>query len=467
MTGPAVTSDSSSVEAGTGYTGHLVSEVSKISSRELTGRVIERARHAVLDWLGVSIAGAQEPSARAVQQVLTAEGGSPAAQVIGTPYRLSARQAALAGGIAAHALDYDDMSIGGHPSAAVLPAVFALAEELDKGGPAVIQAMLFGYEARKMTAVACGSVSYDRGYHSTGTFGAFGAAMGAGRLLELDQPRLRHALGIAGTQASGLRASFGTMSKHLNAGNAAAAGILSARLAEAGYTGSTAILEAPQGFAAAHNNGPADFRPAGPGTSLRQRLAVEWIVFKPHALCGATHSVIDGFQLLREQHAFSADDVGEAEVFVSAQHMEVCGIAEPKTSVEGMFSIRYAAALALAGRATGPSALAEERIQDPAMVALRDRVRVTPVSHVRDRTMPTEVRVRLTNGEELKARVNALAVKPDNELPRQWETLKAKFTDLVSPVLGTGRAAEIIALVQRIETLGSIRELTDRTSAKR
>ncbi|WP_413803233.1 MmgE/PrpD family protein [Streptomyces iranensis] len=467
MTGRKVTTAAAPSEAGTGYTEHLVSEVGKISSRELTERVIERARHAVLDWLGVSIAGAQEPSARAIQQLLTAEGGSPTAQVIGTPHRLTARQAALAGGIAAHALDYDDMSIGGHPSAVVLPAVFALAEELDKDGPTTIQGMLFGYEARKMVAAACGSASYDRGYHGSSTFGAFGAAMGAGRLLELDPARLRHALGIAGTQASGLRASFGTMSKHLNVGNAAAVGILSARLAEAGYTGDTTILEAPRGFAATHNNGPADFDPTGPGTSLRRRLAVEWLVFKPHALCGATHSAIDGFQLLREQHAFSADDVDEAEVFVSAQHLEVCDIAEPRTSVEGMFSIRYAAALALAGSATGPSALTEERIQDPTMVALRGRVRVTPVPHVRNITMPTEVRVRLGDGEELKARVNALAVKPDNELPRQWERLKAKFVGLVSPVLGADRADEIIGLVQRIETLGSIRELTDRTSTER
>ncbi|WP_413105132.1 MmgE/PrpD family protein [Streptomyces sp. Inha503] len=467
MTGRTVTTASAPSAAETGYTEHLVSEVSKISSRELTERVIERARHAVLDWLGVSIAGAQEPSARAIQQLLTAEGGSPAAQVIGTPHRLTARQTALAGGIAAHALDYDDMSIGGHPSAVILPAVFALAEELDKDGPTTIQAMLFGHEARKMVAVACGNASYDRGYHGSSTFGAFGAAMGAGRLLELDTTRLRHALGIAGTQASGLRASFGTMSKHLNIGNAAAVGILSARLAEAGYTGDTTILEAPQGFAATHNNGPADFKPTGPGTSLRQRLAVEWLVFKPHALCGATHSAIEGFQFLRERHAFSADDVDEAEVFVSAQHLEVCDIVEPRTSVEGMFSIRYAAALALAGSATGPSALTEERIQDPTMAALRGRVRVTPVTRVRNITMPTEVRVRLRDGEELKARVNALAVKPDNELPRQWETLKAKFVGLVSPILGADRAREIIGLVRRIETLESIRELTDRTSTKR
>jgi 2-methylcitrate dehydratase PrpD len=453
--------------AGTGYTAHLVSEVRKISSLVLPERVIERTRHAVLDWLGVSIAGAQQPSARAAQRVLKAEGGNPVAQVVGTPYRLTARQAALAVGIASHAIDYDDMGIGGHPSAVVLPAVFAVAEELDKDGPTTIQGILSGYEAMRMVSAACGEVSYDRGYHCTGTFGAFGATMGAGRLLDLDTLRLQHALGIAGTQASGLRASFGTMAKHLNAGNAAAVGVLSARLAEAGFTGAANVIEAPQGFAVTHNNVFSDFDPAAPETSLGERLAVEQILFKPHAACGATHSAIDGIRLLREQHPFSADDVEEVEVFVSHQHLEVCGVAEPKTSLEGMFSIRYAAALALAGTGTGPPAFADSRIQDPAMVALRSLVRVTPVARILNIDSPTEVRVRLRTGEELAASVDTLIVTPDDELPQKWETLKAKFLELVSPVLGAERADELAGLVRRIDSLPSIRELTERTAANR
>jgi 2-methylcitrate dehydratase PrpD len=466
MTSPTVTPASGRAEAGSGFTAHVVSEVSKISALELSERVIERTRHAVLDWLGVSIAGAQQPSARAARQVLDAEGGSPVAQVIGAPHRLTARQAALAVGIAGHAMDYDDMGIGGHPSAVVLPAVFAVAEELNKDGPTTIQAILFGYEAMRMVSTACGDVSYDRGYHCTGTFGAFGATMGAGRLLELDPLRLQRALGIAGTQASGLRASFGTMSKHLNAGNAAAIGVLSARLAEAGYTGATNVIESPQGFAVAHNNVFADFDPAGPGTSLGERLAVEQIMFKPHAACGATHSAIEGIRLLKEQRPFSADEVDEVELLVSDQHLEVCGIPEPKTGLEGIFSIRYAATLALAESGTGPTAFTDARVQDPAMVALRNRVRVTPVAHIANIDSPTEVRVRLVIGEELETSVDALVGKPDDELPRQWETLKAKFLDLVSPVLGAGRANELVDVVRRIETLRSIRELTERTAPK-
>jgi 2-methylcitrate dehydratase PrpD len=452
--------------APVGYTTHLVSEVGKISSRELPQNVLERARHAVLDWLGVTIAGAQQPSARVAQQVLAAEGGGPAAQVIGGPARLAARQAALAGGIAAHALDFDDMGIGGHPSAAVLPAVFAVADELDKDGLATIQGILHGYEAMRMVSAACGDISYDRGYHSTGTFGAFGATMGAARLLELDPPRLGYALGIAGTQSSGLRASFGTMAKHLNAGNAAAIGVLSARLAQAGYTGATNVLEAPQGFAATHNSGPADFDPAAPGTSLGERLAVEQILFKPHAMCGAAHSAIDGIRLLKERHPFTAADVEEAEIVVSSQHMEVCGHLEPRTSTEGMFSVRYGAALALAGSGTGPAAFTEERIADPAMTAVRDLVRITPDARVPNMDAPTEVRVQLAGGEVLSACVNSLTPKADDELPRQWAILTAKFTELVSPVLGTSRAEELVGLVQHFEKLSSVRELTERTAVR-
>ncbi|MBO0819578.1 MAG: MmgE/PrpD family protein, partial [Nocardiopsaceae bacterium] len=151
---------------------------------------------------------------------------------------------------------------------------------------------------------------------------------------------------------------------------------------------------------------------------------------------------------------------------VSGQHLQVCGTPEPRTSTEGMFSVRYAAALALTGSGTGPDAFTDERVRDPALAAVRDRVRITPVAGVPNIDAPTEVRVRLASGDELRACVNSLTVKPDDELPRQWEALTAKFLDLVSPVLGAGRAGELVGLVRRVETLTSVRELTERTAAK-
>jgi 2-methylcitrate dehydratase PrpD len=449
-------------DANSGFTRHLAAEVGKIPSRPVSDLALERTRHAVLDWLGVTISGSQQPSARISQQVLAKEGGRGVSRAIGTSLKLTARQAALVNGVASHSQDFDDMGFGAHPSVAVLPAVFAVAEEIDAEGAAVLEAILCGFEAMSMVSAACSLASYHRGFHSTGTFGAFGAAVGAGSLLKLEFERLLWALGVAGTQCGGLKASFGTMGKHLNAGNAAAVGVLSARLAEEGFTGATDVIEDPQGFAAAHNDAASDFDPTRPWTSVGERLAVERVMFKFHAACGGTHSAINGIRAIKARRPFTIDDVEAVELVVSDKLPDVCGIPEPKTGVEGMFSIQYAASLALLDQDTGPNAFTDERVRDPALTAARQFVKVIPVARIATTGKPTEVTVRLKGGEAHEACLDALIVTPDEQLADQWQWLEAKFHGLVAPVLGEARSQELVALVRRFETLGSIRELTDR-----
>jgi 2-methylcitrate dehydratase PrpD len=449
-------------DANSGFTRHLAAEVGKVAARPVSELALERTRHAVLDWLGVTIAGSQQPSARISQQVLSKEGGAAVSHAIGTPLKLTARQAALAVGVAGHSQDFDDMGFGAHPSVAVLPAVFAVAEEIDASGAAVVEAILCGFEAMSMVSAACSLASYHRGFHSTGTFGAFGAVVGVASLLKLDTPRLEQALGIAGTQAAGLKASFGTMSKHLNAGNAAAVGVLSARLAEDGFTGATDVIEDVQGFAAAHNDGPADFDPTRPWASVGDKLAVERVMFKLHAACGGTHSAINGIRAIKARRPFTIDEVEAVELVVSDKLPDVCGIPEPRTGVEGMFSIQYAASLALLDQETGPTAFTDERVRDPALIAARQFVKVIPVARIATTGKPTEVTVRLKGGEAHEACLDALIITPDDQLADQWQWLEAKFHGLVAPVLGEARSKELADLVRRIETLGSVRELIDR-----
>jgi 2-methylcitrate dehydratase PrpD len=456
---------SNRAEGGQGFTAHVVSEVAKIPGRKLTDLALQRTQHAVLDWLGCSISGSQQDSARATQKVMKAEGGNAVARVLGTQLKLNARQAALAVGIAGHSQDYDDMGIGGHPSVVVLPAVFALAEELGVDGKTTINALLCGYEAMNMVSAACGQTSYPRGYHCTGTFGAFGATIGAGTLLKLDAIRMQRALGIAGSQASGLKANFGTMSKHLNAGNAAAVGVLSARLAEAGFTGATDVIESGQGFAVTHNNDPNDFDPSRPNASLGESLAVEKIMYKLHAACGGTHSAIAGIRAIKAKRPFKIDDVEDIELKVSEQALTVCAIPEPTTAVEGMFSVRYAASLALMDKSTGPSGFTDERVRDPALAAARKKIRLSPFAGG-NAGSPTEVNVRLKNGETLTECINTLVVTPDAQLKEQWNNLEAKFHELVEPVLGAAQSKKLVGLVQKIQDLKSISELTDATAPK-
>jgi 2-methylcitrate dehydratase PrpD len=347
---------------------------------------------------------------------------------------------------------------------AVLPAVFAVADEIDAGGAATVEAILRGFQVMCMVSAACGRTSYDRGFHTTGTFGAFGAAAGAGALLKLTEPQLQQALGIAGTQASGIKASFGTMSKHLNAGNAAAIGVLSARLAEQGFTGATDIVEDDQGFAVAHNATATEFDASRPDASVGERLAVEQVMFKLHAACGGTHSSINGIRAIKARRPFTIDEVEAVELVVSDKLLGVCGICEPTTGVEGMFSVRYAASLALLDRGAGPSAFTDEAVRDPVVVAARKDIKVIPVARIATTGKPTEVTVRLKNGEVHSACEDILVVASDAELGEQWKKLEAKFHDLVTPVLGAARSNELVALVRRIEALGSIRELIDRTA---
>jgi 2-methylcitrate dehydratase PrpD len=447
-----------------GFSARLVADVAKISAAEQSETVLERVRQVVLDWLGVSIAGAQQPSAKITRRVFKAEGGLGVAQVIGTPDKLTARQAAVAVGVAGHALDFDDMGLGIHPSVAALPAIFAVGEEVGADGRTTVEAILQSFQTMGVISAACSLASYDRGFHCTGTFGAFGAAVGAGRLLRLDEEGLNRALGIAGTQAAGLKASFGTMSKHLNAGHSSGVGVLSARLAESGFTAAVDVIEGPQGFAIAHNSQASDFDPNRPASALGGRLAVEQVMFKPHAACGATHSTINGIRALKAQYAFDMHDVETVELVVSHAHLNVCGIPTPRTGLEGMFSLRYAAALALTGGPTGPNAFTDERVSDLGMIAARELVKVRADARIPLVTSPTEVTLRLKDGTVLSARDDALVVTPDDKLGEQWRALEAKFHELVQPVLGPLRSEELVSLVRRFETLKSIAELVALTT---
>lgn len=443
-----------------GFGPAMVSALRGLSSEPPSVAVLERCRHAALDWLAVSIAGSTEPSARISLEVALAEGGDPAARVLGTSHRVTARQAALVVGIAGHSMDYDDMGVGGHPSVVTLPAVFAVAEELGVDGRTTVEAMLYGYEAIRIVATAVGGASYARGFHLTSHFGVFGAAIAVGRLLDLDDAQLQRAAGIAGSLASGLKAGFGTMTKHLHAGNAAAAGVLAARLAQRGFTGPVDVVESRQGLAGVHDTAGQTFDPAR-ALDGGQRLGVETLKFKLHAACGGTHSAIEGGRAILAQRSFTASDIEEVEVIINDQ--SPAAILEPRTAVESMFSVRHAVTVALAGLSTGPSAFTDESVQDPQLVALRDRVVIKPDNdRVPTIGSPTPVTVRLKSGEVLTAEVNPFVPTPDAELPRQWDELRTKFHEIVAPIVGDRRCGELVDLVRTIDTLDSIREIADR-----
>lgn len=431
-----------------GFTTQVAHEVFALRYNNLPPHALIRARHVLLDWLGATIAGSVEPTARIAQAIASEPDSRPVSSLIGTRLRSSPRDAALANAVAAHALDFDDSSMwaDGHPSAAIVSATVALGEMLQSTTGEVVEAILAGLQGQARIALATGPSAYEKGFHGTATYGTFGAAGACARLLHLDVDGLERAYGLAATQAAGLKLTFGTMGKHLNAGKAAANGMLAAQLAAKRFTAPSDAIEGRQGFAWTHST---TFDPSRPQAVMDNRLAIDSVIFKRHACCHGTHSSIDGIAQLRGQHAFADGDIDEVRLFVSEKMLDICCISEPATGLEGKFSVRHAASVALAGLPAGPEAFTDESVRDPRLVALRERVTVVPQA---DRPLigPTRVLITLTNGDRFESEVDVFEPTPDAALSTEWEALVTKFTLLSSPIIGAPAAREI---VQRIALL--------------
>src|SRR5882672_7542867 len=232
----------------------LAQQTSAVTYDALPEPVRALARQCVLDYYGVALAGADDPLAHILLDELGEAGGAAQASVIGHKARLPVLSAALVNGAICHALDYDDVNLAmpGHPSVAILPALLALAEQRQASGKAVIAAFVAGYETCCRIGMALRPGHYTRGFHATGTVGAFGAAAACAHLLGLDAEATARALGIAGTQSAGLKSQFGTMCKPFHAGKAAQSGLLAARLAARGFSSRTDLVECVQEIGRAH-----------------------------------------------------------------------------------------------------------------------------------------------------------------------------------------------------------------------
>ena len=426
-------------------TAAIAQTVRAISYEALPADVRALATHCLLDWIGVALAGADEPLTRMLRAEVLEEGGAPQATLFGHGARVSARQAALVNGAASHALDYDDVHMGmsGHPSVPIVPALLALAERRHSSGRDVMAALVAGFEAECRIGAYVMPGHYSVGFHATGTLGTFGAAAACAHLLGLDAGQWLNAFGIAGAQAAGLKSMFGTMCKPLHAGKAAANGLLAATLAARGFTSSEAVLEAAQGFAATQTLTPNADRALD---GLGAEFAIRGVLFKYHAACYGTHETIEAVTRLRERHGLGAEDVARINLLVPPGNLAMCNIQEPRTALEGKFSLRFAAALALAGGGTQEAAFTDAAVARPDLVAIRDRVAIEGSAAALD---GTEVSIVTRAGVELREKVSLNI--PVTDLAMQWSRLTAKFRSLAGPVIGPAAAAELIDAVARFD----------------
>ncbi|MFC1407664.1 PrpF domain-containing protein [Streptacidiphilus sp. N1-12] len=425
----------------TGLTLALAERSAALSYGDLPDDVVQLARQCLLDWFGVTLGGSAEDGPLILLDLLpSADPGDPrSATVVGHGRRLPTLQAALVNGTSSHRLDFDDVNAAflGHVSVAVAGAVLALAEQRDATGPELVTAFVTGYETACRVALAIGPQPYLRGFHSTGTVGTFGAAAACARLLGLEAERTAVAFGLAASQAAGLKSNLGTMTKSFHAGKACENGLLAALMAERGFSAGTDAIEHSQGFAATAG-GVCDREAAlgdpPSGWHLRDNL------FKYHASCFMTHSMIDGIRGLCASDRIDVRQVSQVTVHVGELELGACAVPEPATGLEVKFSLVHLAAMALLGR--GTAVIDDADAADPEVVALRSRV-VLAEDGVSGG--PTRVDIALHDGTVLHAAHDVST--PESDLAAQQARLRGKFRGLAVPVLGAARADALLEVL--------------------
>ncbi len=446
-----------------GATARLAEFLVKSRWEELPPATLEAAKRAILDSMGVMLAGSAEPPARIIQRLAEAERGMPLCTILGTPIRAGAVWAALSNGVAGHALDFDDTNFAmiGHPSVPVLAAALAAGELVLADGRALLHAFLLGFEVETTLGEVMNPAHYERGFHATGTLGSLGAAAAAAKLLELDPAQTRHALAIAASQASGLKENFGTMTKPFHAGHAARSGLLAALLAREGFTASEIAIEGPQGYLRVLGSQSDD------PTAALERLGAPWkilttgVAVKPYPSCACTHSIIEAVLELRQAHRLRPEAVAEITVGVAAPVPRMLIHHDPRTGLEGKFSAEFCAAAALVDGRIGIATFTDEKTADPQIRTVMEKVRM-----VVDPTIPAEqehhvwtrVTVRLADGRALEVAPREVTGHPTVPLSR--EALRQKFEECAGRVLARDRVESVAEMLETLEGCPDLRSLT-------
>ncbi|MEU8250592.1 MmgE/PrpD family protein [Nonomuraea sp. NPDC048916] len=420
---------------------------------EIPEPVRQAAVRHLLDGFGTALGAYRTGAAAPAIEVARGLGGPPEAAVLGTGELLSAPAAALANGTLVHALDFDDTHAGGlvHATAVVLPAAFAVGQQVGATGREVLDAAVVGYETVCRVAAAAPHGFHARGLHATMVAGVFSSALITARLLGLGAGQAVDALGIAGSQAGGLLAFLGTgaSTKQLHPGFASQSGIIAARLAAAGATGPETVLDGPHGVFDALSAAPADLPSIVAG--LGERWETTRIGIKPYAACQLSHATVGATLDAMAREAFGPDDVAEIRAQVHPDSASVVcdtsrDLTRPASPYAAKFSLPWSVAALVTDGGLSLGTFEAGSIARPEVRELAARVHweVTGFPGVVAADAPGRVTVTLRDGRELTGAVRRSEGGGGNPLSRA--SLIAKFEGNAG-----GPAAE---LVDAIEALG-------------
>ena len=448
--------------AGATLTESLASYWAPVKYEDLPSSAVALAKRFLLDNLGAAIAGSSSEVALIALKAAraAAEDAAGSSVVFGHRATLPAPLAAMVNGTAAHALELDDFGGCGHSGAVVIPVVLALAARGRFGGKAALTALLAGYDlaARVLEGAGGYRPHNEKGWHSTGTCGSFGAAAAAAKLLGLDVGLFANALGIAGTFTGGIWAFLddGAMTKRFHPGKAAENGLTSALLAQAGMTGPRRILEAEWGgFFSTYAPGMATPEATLAGLGREFRIATSGM--KPYSCCRGLHACLDALFEMMQEARVDASAIAGMVVHGNAQTCRQFDRLIIGNMLDAQFSMQYALAVAaLSGRATLDQ-FSPLRSEEPEVRRIMRLVQVVD-DHVLKIGEYPPLELRLTDGRSLVRQIPFAKGAPENPLG-DFE-LERKAMSLITPVLGTARARQLMGLVARLEEVADLRELT-------
>src|SRR5437764_5382924 len=349
--------------------------VSGLSFEKIPAAAVEIARTGFIDTVATMIAGAHDPAPQLLRRGLDPAPGPASLYFSGETS--TAPEAAWVNGTAGHALDYDDVGCRGHVSTVLVPAILAEAETLGLGGREMFAAYVAGYETWAELSRRDPGHHHRKGWHPTGIFGVIGAGAACANLRRLDAERATMAIALSASQAGGIMANFGTMTKPFHAGRAAHAGLVSARLAALGFTAAVDALEHPQGFLSAVSpEGKADREGSMPGLGEEWHILKQGLSIKKYPACYCTHRALDGMLDLLAEHPLKPADIAHITVSISDTHALILRNHQPQTGLEAKFSMEFAMAAAVISRRAGLGEYTDEFVRRPEVQELMKRVTV-------------------------------------------------------------------------------------------
>ena len=418
--------------------------------------VRHEARRAIVNYMGCAVGGAPHPAMDITLRALGPYAGKPTSRVLGRIERIDPLHASLLNGISSHVYDYDDTTPKNysHPTSPVASALFAYASVNRVSGRDFTHAFILGFEAESRVANAVYPAHYDAGWHITGTSGVFGAATAIGRLLELSVQEMIWAIGLAATQAAGLREMFGSMAKAFHPGRAAQNGYASALLAKEGFTAGVHGIEGPRGFAAVQATA-YDLSKITAGLGIDFDLRAN--TYKPYPCGIVNHPTIDGAIQLHDAHRIAPSSIKAVRLRVAPLVMDLCNQQNITVGLQGKFSVYHGAAIGLVLGKAGLQEYSDETVNDPQVKRVRELA--TAVGDPSITEDQAHLQVELGSGQTLEIFIEKSL--GNLHRPMTDRQLDTKFRDQAVLAIASPQAESLLDLCWRIDELDDVNEVID------